>query len=124
MPSFPLFKISYILKPWKLLILTSVKKRAGTVESESEDEEKEKPLGKVVGWEKEDIDGDEEGEQEDEDQEEKWKNPYLIFLDNLDDSDEEEEVSHPSFTFLTWQVDICHKSVCGHSRGLGQCQSG
>ena len=77
-----------------------MKKRAGTVESESEDEEKEKPLGKVVGWEREDINGDEEGEQEDE-EEEKWKNPYLIFLDNLDDSDEEEEVSDPSVTFLT-----------------------
>ena len=104
LPSFPLLKTSYILKPWKLLILTSVKKRAGKVEeSESEDEENEKDQsGKVVGWEKEDIDGDEEGEQEDE-EEEMWKNPYLIFLDKLDDSDEE-EVSHPSFILLTWQM--------------------
>ena len=82
-----------------------MKKRAGKVESESEDEENEKDQsGKVVGWEKEDIDGDEEGEQEDEQEGEMWKNPYLIFLDKLDDSDEEEEGSQPSFILLTWQM--------------------
>ena len=67
-----------------------MKKRAGKVPSEHEEREERKSLGKVVGWEKEDIgaleveDEGEEGKQ--------WKNPYLVFLDNLDDSGDEEEV--------------------------------
>ena len=71
-----------------------MKKRAEKVESESEEEQKS--LGKVVGWEREDEEGEQEKvvEQEQE-QEEKWKNPYLIFLDNLEDSEGEEEVSDP-----------------------------
>ena len=92
-----------------------MKKGAGKVVSESEEEQKS--LGKVVGWEREDEEGGQEkpGEEEEQEQEqeqkqeqeqeqEKWKNPYLIFLDNLDDSDGEEEVSDdPSFliNFLT-----------------------
>ena len=84
-----------------------MKKGAGKVVSESEEEQKS--LGKVVGWEREDEEGGqekpgEEQEQEQEQEQEKWKNPYLIFLDNLDDSDGEEEVSgDPSFhiNFLT-----------------------
>ena len=84
-----------------------MKKGAGKVVSESEEEQKS--LGKVVGWEREDEEGGqekpgEEQEQEQEQEQEKWKNPYLIFLDNLDDSDGEEEVSgDPSFFihFLT-----------------------
>ena len=86
-----------------------MKKRAEKVESESEEEQKS--LGKVVGWEREDDEGEqekvveEEEEQEQEqkqEQEEKWKNPYLIFLDNLEDSEGEEEVSDPfHINFLT-----------------------
>lgn len=78
-----------------------MKKRAEKVESESEEEQKS--LGKVVGWEREDEEGEQEKvvEQEQE-QEEKWKNPYLIFLDNLEDSEGEEEVSDPfHINFLT-----------------------
>ena len=78
-----------------------MKKRAEKVESESEEEQKS--LGKVVGWEREDDEGEQEKvvEQEQE-QEEKWKNPYLIFLDNLEDSEGEEEVSDPfHINFLT-----------------------
>ena len=88
-----------------------MKKGAGKVVSESEEEQKS--LGKVVGWEREDEEGgqekpgeeqEQEQKQEQEQEQEKWKNPYLIFLDNLDDSDGEEEVSgDPSFhiNFLT-----------------------
>ena len=88
-----------------------MKKGAGKVVSESEEEQKS--LGKVVGWEREDEEGGQEKAREEQEQEqeqnqeqekEKWKNPYLIFLDNLDDSDGEEEVSgDPSFliNFLT-----------------------
>ena len=84
-----------------------MKKRAEKVESESEEEQKS--LGKVVGWEREDDEGEQEKvveeEQEQEqkqEQEEKWKNPYLIFLDNLEDSEGEEEVSDPfHINFLT-----------------------
>ena len=78
-----------------------MKKRAEKVESESEEEQKS--LGKVVGWERENEEGEQEKvvEQEQE-QEEKWKNPYLIFLDNLEDSEGEEEVSDPfHINFLT-----------------------
>ena len=68
----------------------------------AESEEEKKSLGKVVGWEREDeekaVEDGEQEEEEEEEEEEKWKNPYLLFLDNLDDSDEEEEVSSFSFT--------------------------
>lgn len=87
-----------------------MKKRAEKVESESEEEQKS--LGKVVGWEREDEEGEQEKvveqeqeqeqNEEQEEQEEKWKNPYLIFLDNLEDSEGEEEVSDPfHINFLT-----------------------
>ena len=83
-----------------------MKKRAEKVESESEEEQKS--LGKVVGWEREDDEGEQEKvveqeqeQNEEQEQEEKWKNPYLIFLDNLEDSDGEEEVSdHFHINFL------------------------
>ena len=86
-----------------------MKKRAEKVESESEEEQKS--LGKVVGWEREDDEGEqekvveeeeEEEQEQKQEQEEKWKNPYLIFLDNLEDSEGEEEVSDPfHINFLT-----------------------
>ena len=82
-----------------------MKKRAEKVESESEEEQKS--LGKVVGWEREDEEGEQEKvveqeQEQNEEQEEKWKNPYLIFLDNLEDSEGEEEVSDPfHINFLT-----------------------
>ena len=82
-----------------------MKKRAEKVESESEEEQKS--LGKVVGWEREDEEGEQEKvveqeQEQKEEQEEKWKNPYLIFLDNLEDSEGEEEVSDPfHINFLT-----------------------
>ena len=84
-----------------------MKKRAEKVESESEEEQKS--LGKVVGWEREDDEGEQEkvveqeqNEEQKEEQEKKWKNPYLIFLDNLEDSEGEEEVSDPfHINFLT-----------------------
>ena len=82
-----------------------MKKRAEKVESESEEEQKS--LGKVVGWEREDDEGEqekvvEEEQEQEQKQEEKWKNPYLIFLDNLEDSEGEEEVSDPfHINFLT-----------------------
>ena len=69
-----------------------MKKRAGKVPSEHEEREERKSLGKVVGWEKEDIGAHEEIEEEDEEEGKQWKNPYLVFLDNLDDSGDEEEV--------------------------------
>ena len=97
-----------------------MKKRAGKVESESEEEKKS--LGKVVGWEREDEEGEQEKvveehkekkekhgqEQRQEEkkekgeQEDKWKNPYLIFLDNLEDIDGEEEVSSDSFFYINF----------------------
>ena len=64
-----------------------MKKRAGKVPSDHEEREERKSLGKVVGWEKEDI-----GAHEEEEEGKQWKNPYLVFLDNLDDSGDEEEV--------------------------------
>ena len=80
-----------------------MKKRAEKVESESEEEQKS--LGKVVGWEREDDEGEQEKvveQEQKEEQEKKWKNPYLIFLDNLEDSEGEEEVSDPfHINFLT-----------------------
>ena len=72
--------------------MTSVKKRAGKVPSEHEEREERKSLGKVVGWEKEDIGAHEEEEEDEGEEEKQWKNPYLVFLDNLDDSGDEEEV--------------------------------
>ena len=69
-----------------------MKKRAGKVPSEHEEREERKSLGKVVGWEKEDIGAHEEEEEEEEEDGKQWKNPYLVFLDNLDDSGDEEEV--------------------------------
>ena len=69
-----------------------MKKRAGKVPSEHEEREERKSLGKVVGWEKEDIGAHEEEEEDEGEEGKQWKNPYLVFLDNLDDSGDEEEV--------------------------------
>ena len=69
-----------------------MKKRAGKVPSEHEEREERKSLGKVVGWEKEDIGAHKEEEEDEGEEGKQWKNPYLVFLDKLDDSGDEEEV--------------------------------